>query len=358
LRHAFTRGLMRSAARLTYEQVQAAKNGKPGDLARPLMASAIEPLFGAFASLMKAREKRGVLDLNVPERKVMLNDQGQVLGIEPRPQLDSHRLIEEFMIAANVAAAETLERMHLPCMYRVHAEPTADKLEALREFLGSMNLHLARGQHLEPAHFNQILARVKDTANEVLVNQVVLRSQAQALYSPENVGHFGLALKRYAHFTSPIRRYSDLLVHRALIKGLKAGPGGLDSHEVEGFAATAEHISATERRAAAAERDAVDRYTALFLADRVGALFTGRIGGVTRFGLFVSLDDTGADGLVTAASLPGDYYVHDERSHSLIGRRTRKSYRLGDPVTVRLLEAVPVTGGLLFEIVKHTGAKR
>lgn len=358
LRHAFTRGLMRSVARLTYEQVEEAHQGKPGDIAGPLMDSVIAPLFGAFACLLKAREKRGVLDLNVPERKVMLSPEGKMLGIEPRAQLASHRLIEEFMIAANVAAAETLEKMHLPCMYRVHAEPAQDKLEALREFLASMTLNLAKGQHLQPSHFNQILAKVKDTPNEELVNQVVLRSQAQAVYAPENIGHFGLNLRRYAHFTSPIRRYADLLVHRALIKGLQAGPGGLTAEEMEAMISVAEHISATERRAAAAERDAIDRYTALFLADRVGALFQGRIGGVTRFGLFVTLADTGADGLVMASSLPGDYYVHDERSHSLIGRRTRKRYRLGDAVTVRLLEAVPVTGGLLFEIVKHSPSGR
>ncbi len=358
LRHAFTRGLMRSAARLTYEQVEAAHKGNPGDAVKHLMARSIEPLFAAFACLMKARERRGVLDLNVTERKVLLDQEGQVTGIVPRQQLDSHRLIEEFMIAANVAAAETLEKMHLPCMYRVHAEPAQDKLESLREFLSSMSLNLAKGQHLTPAHFNQILAKVKGTPNEELVNQVVLRSQAQAIYAPENVGHFGLNLRRYAHFTSPIRRYADLLVHRALIKGLKAGGGALQPDEMENFAATAEHISGTERRAAAAERDAIDRYTALFLSDRVGALFEGRIGGVTRFGLFVTLADTGADGLVMASSLPGDYYVHDERSHSLIGRRTRKTYRLGDPVTVRLMEAVPVTGGLRFEIVKHSGPKR
>ncbi|CAA6605338.1 Ribonuclease R [Rhodospirillaceae bacterium LM-1] len=358
LRHAFTRGLMRSAARLTYEQVEAAHKGNPGDAIKPLMARSIEPLFGAFACLMKARERRGVLDLNVTERKVLLDNEGRVTGIVPRQQLDSHRLIEEFMIAANVAVAETLEKMHLPCMYRVHAEPAQDKLESLREFLSSMSLNLAKGQHLTPAHFNQILAKVKGTPNEELVNQVVLRSQAQAIYAPENVGHFGLNLRRYAHFTSPIRRYADLLVHRALIKGLKAGGGALQPDEMENFAATAEHISGTERRAAAAERDAIDRYTALFLSDRVGALFEGRIGGVTRFGLFVTLADTGADGLVMASSLPGDYYVHDERSHSLIGRRTRKAYRLGDPVTVRLMEAVPVTGGLRFEIVKHSGPKR
>jgi ribonuclease R len=357
LKHAFTRGLMRSVARLTYEQVEAAHQGKPDATTEPLMANVIQPLFGAFESFLKAREKRGVLDLNVPERKVKLDAAGKVVGIEPRLQLASHRLIEEFMIAANVAAAETLEKMHLPCMYRVHGEPAMDKLESLREFLSSMSLNLAKGQHLEPAHFNQILQKVKDTPNEVLVNQVVLRSQAQALYAPENVGHFGLNLKRYAHFTSPIRRYADLLVHRALIKGLHAGGGALEPLEIEDFAATGEHISDTERRAAAAERDAIDRYTALFLADRVGALFEGRIGGVTRFGLFVTLDDTGADGLVMASSLPGDYYVHDEKSHSLVGRRTRKSYRLGDPVTVRLMEAVPVTGGLRFEIVKHKPSK-
>jgi ribonuclease R len=357
LRHAFTRGLMRSAARLTYEQVEAARLGQSDETTGPLLEGVIKPLFGAYESFLKAREKRGVLELSVPERKVKLDKAGKVLGIEPRAQLESHRLIEEFMIAANVAAAETLERMHLPCMYRVHGEPAVDKLEALRDFLGSMNLNLAKGQHLEPRHFNQILAKVKGTPNEVLVNQVVLRSQAQAVYAPENIGHFGLNLRRYAHFTSPIRRYADLLVHRALIKGLKAGKGALQPEEIEAFAGTAEHISSTERRAAAAERDAVDRYVALFLSDRVGALFEGRIGGVARFGLFVTLNDSGADGLVPASSLGGDYYVHDEKSHALIGRRTRKSFRLGDPVTVRLVEAVPVTGGLQFEIVKHQGTK-
>lgn len=358
LRHAFTRGLMRSAARLTYEEVEAARLGHANDKTGPLLESVIKPLFGALESFLKAREKRGVLDLNVPERKVKLDPAGKVVAIEPRLQLHSHRLIEEFMIAANVAAAETLEKMHLPCMYRVHAEPAMDKLESLREFLQSMHLNLAKGQHLEPRHFNQILAKVKGTANEELVNQVVLRSQAQALYAPENVGHFGLNLRRYAHFTSPIRRYADLLVHRALIKGLHAGKGGLEAQEIENFANIGEHISETERRAAAAERDAIDRYTALFLSDRVGALFEGRISGVARFGLFVSLNDTGADGLVMASSLPGDYYVHDEKSHALIGRRTRKSYRLGDAVTVRLVEAVPVTGGLRFEITKHKPAGR
>jgi ribonuclease R len=303
LSHRFARGLMLSTARLTYEQVQRAYDGAPDpDLPAPPRA-VIDPLYGAFQSLARAREARGTLDLDLVERKVMVDAAGAVTGIEPRARLDSHRLIEEFMILANVCAAETLEAAGQPCMYRIHDAPSQEKLEALRGFLDGLAIRFPKGQVVKPANFMTVLKRVADTPNQTLVNEVVLRSQAQAAYSPDNIGHFGLALRRYAHFTSPIRRYADLLVHRALIKALGVGPDGLPNGlAAPAFAQIGTHISATERRAAQAEREVVDRYTAAFLAAHVGASFTGRISGVTRFGLFVKLTETGADGLVLLSS--------------------------------------------------------
>ncbi|MBV9521872.1 MAG: ribonuclease R [Alphaproteobacteria bacterium] len=358
-RHRFERGLMRSAARLTYEEVQAARDGYPDARTTPLLASVIEPLYGAYAALETARRQRGTLDLDLPERRVVLGRDGGVLRIEKRQRLDSHRLIEEFMIAANVAAAETLEKMRQPCMYRIHDAPDPAKLDALRDFLGGLEdsgLHLARGQVVKPRHFTQLLHRAAGTPYAPLINELVLRSQAQAAYSPENIGHFGLALRRYAHFTSPIRRYADLLVHRALVAGHNAagtpfGEGGLPAIEHASFQELGDRISKTERRAAAAERSAVDRYTAAFLADRVGATFHGRINGVTRFGLFVTLDDSGADGLVPMRSLPDDFYVHDEAQHRLVGRRRGRVFRLGDSLTVRLETADGVTGSLTLSLL-------
>ncbi|HXA72478.1 MAG TPA: ribonuclease R [Stellaceae bacterium] len=353
--HRFVRGLMRSAARLTYEQVQRARDGNPDETTRPLLEPVIAPLYGVFQLLDRARRKRGALDLDLPERKVVLGEDGRVLRIEPRARLDSHKLIEELMILANVAAAETLERLRQPCMYRVHDAPDPAKLEALREFLrgiGIPGLTLAKGQVVRPQHFNEVLRRAADTPYAPLIHQLVLRSQAQAVYSPQNLGHFGLALRRYAHFTSPIRRYSDVLVHRALIAGLRLGEGGLPSVEPELFAETAAHISDTERRAAAAERDALSRYATLYLSDRVGAEFEGRVNGVTRAGLFVTLSETGADGLLPMRSLGDDFYVHDEARHRLVGRRWGRSFTMGDPVRVRLAEANAVTGSLLLALVE------
>jgi ribonuclease R len=351
-RHRFVRGLMRSAARLTYEQVQAARDGFPDEPTGPLREPVIAPLYGGFAALQRARERRGTLDLDLPERRVVLGRDGMVAAIEPRPRLDSHRLIEEYMIAANVAAAETLEARRQPAMYRVHDAPDPAKIEALRTFLATLGLRLARGQAIRPATFTRLLAEAARTPHAAMVNELVLRSQSQAVYSSENLGHFGLALTRYAHFTSPIRRYADLLVHRGLIAGLGLGDDGLPPGPDAEFPAIGAHISSTERRAAAAERDAVDRFTAAFLAERVGELFAGRITGVTRFGLFVALDETGADGLVPVSSLPADFYGHDEAGHALVGRRWGRSWRLGERVTVRLVEAQPLTGGLLFHIVE------
>jgi ribonuclease R len=244
-------------------------------------------------------------------------------------------------------------------MYRIHDQPGPDKLESLREFLGTIGLKLPRGQVIRAAQFNHILERAERTPYARLVHEVVLRSQAQAQYGPDNIGHFGLSLRRYAHFTSPIRRYADLLVHRALIAGARLGAGALPK-EPGDFAALGAHLSATERRAATAERDAVDRFTAAFLAAKVGAEFPGRINGVTRFGLFVTLDDSGGDGLVPIRSLPEDYYVHDEARHQLVGRTNHLVYRLGDAVTARLVEADPITGSLILQLVsdaerKHNG---
>jgi ribonuclease R len=345
LSHKFGRGLMRSHARKTYEQVQVEHDTKPQNH---------ENLYAAFAALKAARDARGTLDLDLPERKVELTPDGQVAKISPRPRLDSHRLIEEFMILANVCAAEEIEHLHLPCMYRLHAPPSPEKLDNLRNFLATLDISLKPSDQLHPRDLDQVLKLVAGTDRAMLVNETVLRSQSQAEYGPDNIGHFGLALTKYAHFTSPIRRYADLLVHRALITGLKLGKDGLAAEDIASFQDTAEKITATERRATLAERDSTDRYLALYLQHRVGELFEARISGVTKFGLFVTLPEIGASGFAPMASLPDDYWVHDEASQSLIGKRTRLSFQLAQSVDVRLAEARPVTGGLLFQVL--TGA--
>ncbi|MEQ8504467.1 MAG: ribonuclease R [Rhodospirillales bacterium] len=349
-RHRFERALMRSAARLTYEQVQAAHDGQVDDTTDVLVKDVITPLYGAYAALSRNRQTRGVLDLDMPERKVIIGDAGEVAEIAQRERLDSHKLIEEFMITANVAAAETLEKKSLPCMYRIHDQPSPTKIDALGEALSTINLSLAKGQVMQPRSFNQILSKARGGPFERMVQELVLRSQAQAEYSPDNIGHFGLALRRYCHFTSPIRRYSDLLVHRALILAGKMGDGGLPADHKD-FAEMGQHLSFTERRAAAAERGAIDRFVTQFLADRVGATFQGRINGVTRFGLFITLNDTGADGLIPIRSLPDDYYIHDEAHNRLRGRSNGKTYVLGAQVEVMLVEARPLTGGMIFELL-------
>jgi ribonuclease R len=337
---------MRSAARLTYEQVQQAQD-RNDDLGLPL-----PHLYAAFRALLAARTERGTLDLDLPERKIVLDDSGRVLSVAPRPRLDSHRLIEEFMVLANVAAAEELERRHRPCLYRVHAPPSDEKLAALRIFLSSLGISLPPGDQVHPRDLDRVLRQVAGTPEAPLVNEVMLRSQSQAAYSPDNIGHFGLALTRYAHFTSPIRRYADLLVHRALILGLRFGSDGLTDAEAANFPDTAEHITATERRAQVAERDAIDRYLAAYMADKVGAHFAARISGVTRFGLFVTVTDNGASGIVPVSTLPDDFWQHDEGEQTLTGRRTRMVFRLAQDVEVRLAEASPVTGGIVFHILQ------
>jgi len=396
----FGRGLMRSAARLTYEEVQRAHDALGQAVGGPAGASQggggqgvgghdagdpgagdvshlpLTPLYAAFRALLAAREARGTLDLDLAERQVKLDAVGHVTAVLPRPRLDSHRLIEEFMVLANVAAAEELERRHQPAMYRVHAPPSEEKLAGLRAFLGGMGISLPPGNQLHPRDLDRVLRRVAGTDAALLVNEVMLRSQSQAAYSADNIGHFGLALPRYVHFTSPIRRYADLLVHRGLIAGLglgtgdvgtgdvgagdvgagdvgagDVGAGGRSAEAAARFPAMAEHITATERRAQLAEREAIDRYLAAFMADKVGAHFAARISGVTRFGIFVALAESGASGLLPMSALPDDYWQHDETTQTLTGRHTRQVFRLAQPIEVRLAEASQLTGGLVFQYV-------
>ena len=347
----FRRGLMRSRARLTYEQVQAARDGKPDDVTQPLLEPVITPLYGAFDALLRNRQARGTLDLDIPEKQVLVNEQGEVTGIEARDRLDAHRLIEEFMICANVAAAQRLEERNSRCMYRVHESPDPDKIDSLRETLKTFGVDIAKDRIGHPSSFQRILERVRGEPEAPMVNELILRSQSQAYYAPDNLGHFGLALDRYAHFTSPIRRYADLIVHRALISALGLGDDGLSKNQAEKLNQVAEHISMTERRAQSAEYDAIDRYTAAYLREKTGAHFRGRINGVTRFGLFVTLTDTGADGLVPITTLePEDWYAHDPKHHCLIGNRWGRVYSLGDKVWTTLTEADPTTGGITLKI--------
>jgi ribonuclease R len=358
LSQSFHRVMMRSAAKLSYPQVQAAMDYGPDERTASLHAAVLLPLYEAYAALKIARDKRRPLDLDLPERKIILDEAGAVKSILIPERLDSHRLIEEFMILANVAAAETLEAKKQAFIYRVHDEPSLEKVNNLAEFLASISIKLSKGEVLRAAQFNGILARVRGTDNEHLVNEVVLRTQAQAEYSAENYGHFGLNLRRYAHFTSPIRRYADLIVHRALITALHLGSDGLGLITNNELAEVAAKISAAERRAMAAERETSERLIAAHLASQIGATFQGRISGATSAGLFVRLDETGADGFIPAAILGDDYFRHDPARHALIGAHTGQIHRLGDIVTVRLVEAAPLAGALRFELVSESAPLR
>ncbi|MBZ9882372.1 ribonuclease R [Mesorhizobium sp. CA10] len=351
LRHSFHRVMMKSAAKLAYPQAQAAIDGAPDDKTRPILDSALKPLWDAYAVLRRGRQSRQPLELDLPERKILLKPDGTVDRVVVPERLDAHKLIEEFMIQANVAAAETLEGKKEPLVYRIHDAPSLAKQESLREFLATLSLSLARGAQMRPSQFNGILERVRGADNEALVNEVVLRSQSQAEYSPKNIGHFGLNLRRYAHFTSPIRRYADLIVHRGLIAALGLGPGGLAQQEADRLEEVAALISATERRAMAAERDTVDRLIAAYLAERVNDTFDARISGVTKAGLFVQLPQYGADGFIPVSTLGGDYYIYDETARSLFGERTGKGYQLADRVEARLVEVAPMAGAMRFEML-------
>lgn len=350
-RHKFVRGLMRSHARLTYKQVQAMRDGQAdaGDL-----VDRVSCLYDAFLVLEAERKNRGALDLDLPERQILIDDDGHMTGVKMRERLDSHKLIEEFMVLANVAAARALEAKKAPCVYRVHEPPGLDKLDSARDFVESFGLSLPKGQSPKPKQLNMLLHKASETPYSHLISEVILRCQSQAVYSDDNKGHYGLALPKYAHFTSPIRRYADLIVHRSLIMAYGLGEGGLADYETAELSQICDHISSTERASMGAERRAVDRFTAVYLSEKVGAEFNGRITGVTRFGLFVMMSDNGADGLVPIESLPGnDYYVHDEKAHALVGRKTGIVFRLGADVTVRLKESNGLTGSVRLELSGH-----
>jgi len=350
LSHRFTRAIMRSAAKLAYEDAQAAIDGKGSPKARDLLEPALKPLWDAYAALSRGREKRNPLELDLPEKRVVLDDKGNVTGVIVPPRLDAHRLIEEFMIQANVAAAEQLIKARTPLLFRVHEEPSQEKLRALADFLKTVQISFALGEVVRSSHFNRVLEAAAGTPHERLVHEVVLRSQAQAVYSPDNAGHFGLSLANYAHFTSPIRRYADLIVHRALITALKLGSDGLSPQDISDLKETAELISAAERRAMIAERETVDRLIAAHLSTKLGTTFRARISGVVGAGLFVTLDDTGADGFVPVSTLGRSFYVLDDIRHALVSSETGETYQLGDTVDVKLAEVAPVRGGLRFEM--------
>lgn len=346
-KHQFTRALIKSKARLTYPEVEEAiKNRTP----IPHLITELTALKNVYELLLKQRKKRGVIEIDVPEQQVELNKEGKITSIHPRENLSSMQLIEELMILANVSAAETLEQYRIPVMYRVHDRPSEEKLKTLNSFLKSIKvLKKPLSENALPSDFNNILIKTRTNENSFAINEFVLRSQSQACYSPENIGHFGLSLLRYAHFTSPIRRYADLMVHRALISTLKLGDGGLTKEDISNFEETARHISQTERQASSAEQDAIDRYIASYLKNKENKKFKVRISSITSFGIFVRLESFGADGFIPMRFLGGDYYDFDEKSQTLIGRSTGKKYQVGDKLDAILKEVSPLTGGLLFK---------
>lgn len=353
--HRFTRGLMKSPAALSYNQAQAAIDGAPDDVTEPILETALKPLWAAYAAAKIAREKRQPLHLDLPERQIVLSDEGTVSSVAFRDRFDAHKLVEEFMILANVCAAETLEKAEADFIYRVHEEPNVDKMEALHETVQSVGMVLAKGQRLETAQLNKLLDQAAGGEHAELINMIVLRSMTQAYYGPQNMGHFGLHLQRYAHFTSPIRRYADLIVHRALIKAHGWGDDGMTPAEAENLEDTAEHISKTERRSMLAERDTTDRYLSAFLSEEVGSSFAGVVSGVARFGIFVKLDDTGADGLIPVSRLGHEYFNYAEDHRTLTGEHSGRVLRSGLRAKVKLVEADALTGGLLFELLEVDG---
>ncbi len=356
--HRFMRAIMRSAGALSYEEAQAAIDGRPTDRAKQLLESVLKPLWAAYAALSEARARRAPLELDLPERKVEIAKDGSVAGIRTKERFDAHKLIEELMIQANVCAAEELEKQKTPLLYRVHDAPSDAKIAALAEFLKTLDIKWPLGERTQTHRFNRILTDFEETEHSEAISEIVLRTQSQAIYSPDNIGHFGLNLQKYAHFTSPIRRYSDLIVHRALIKSLKFGPDGLAEKQAAQLDEISDHLVRTERRSMAAEREATDRYLALFLADRVGAEFEGRITGVTASGLFVRLNETGADGFCPASRISHEYWRFSEAAQALVGEQSGKRYELGQSVVVRLSEVTPLEGGLLLEMISDPKPRR
>ncbi|WP_116089970.1 ribonuclease R [Sphingomonas crusticola] len=351
----FTRAVIRVAANIAYEDAQAAVDADSG----PLLEEALKPLWACWAALARARDKRAPLDLDLPERRVVLDEKGRILSVAPRERLDAHRLIEDYMIAANVAAAKALEAKKAPVMYRIHEPPSREKLVALKEYLDTFAISFALGQVIKPNTFNQLLERVGERDERPQIMEQVLRTQTQAYYGPANAGHFGLALGSYAHFTSPIRRYADLLVHRALVGAYNLAPAvketRLPAEDEDAFVRIGEAISAAERRAMEAERETVDRYVAAYLSTRVGDLVHTRITGVQPFGFFATVEGLGGDGLVPVSTLGREYFRYDEASQALEGEQSGTRYTSGMKLKLRLAEANPISGALRFEVENADG---
>ena len=347
--HCFHRGIMRSNARLTYAQAQELHKNNYIDQS-PMVNEAIQNIFGAYTSIKKARENRAPLNIELPERKVHIDEKGNVSNITIKERFDAHKLVEEFMIQANVAAAESLAEKNIATLSRLHEAPKNEKLKGLADYLSVLDLKLSLGERTTTQKLNKLLKKAEIKGLSESVSMAVLRSQSQAVYDAELKGHFGLNLTHYTHFTSPIRRYSDLLVHRALINAFDLGKDGSTKSEISRLKETAEHISNTERRAMAAERDSKDRYIATYLEKQVGVIFNARITGVTKFGLFITLNETGADGLIPCRSLGREYFILDEKRKSLIGSDSGDTYKFGRQIKAKLIEATPVTGGLVFEM--------
>lgn len=355
----FARAIARISANIPYEDAQAAIDGT---LDHPMLESALKPLWTCWALLKKARDSRNPLGIDMPERRIALDDKGRVIGVAVRAHLDAHQVIEDFMIAANVAAAKALEGKKSPLIYRVHEPPAREKLVALKDYLKTFDIEFTLGQVIRPSTFNAIIAKVRDS-DEILpqIMEAVLRSQTQAYYTPQNAGHFGLALGSYAHFTSPIRRYADLIVHRALVsayelempapkdKAIKSVTG-LSSKDFERLDVTSEMISRAERRAMEAERETVDRYVAAYLAAQIGEIIDARITGVQNFGFFATVESIGGDGLVPVSTLGAERFNYDEASQTLTGEESGDEYRPGMRLKLRLAEANPVSGALRFEL--------
>jgi len=346
----FTRAKIRVAANIAYEDAQGAIDGTPGLVDAEIIEGALKPLWSCWAALFAAREKRQPLDLDLPERRVMLDEKGRILSVAPRERLDAHRLVEDYMIAANVAAAKALEAKKAPVMYRIHEGPGREKLVALKDYLATFDIEFALGQVVRPQTFNHILERIGDHDARPEIMEQVLRTQMQARYGPQNLGHFGLALGSYAHFTSPIRRYADLVVHRSLVRSYRLGEGAMSDGAAAGMETLGEHISMLERRAMEAERETIDRYVAAFLSDRVGQLLACRISGVQPFGFFATVEGLGGDGLVPAAILGNEYFRYDEAAKALVGDDTGETFRQGQKLELKLVEANPVSGALRFEL--------
>src|SRR5438270_6976753 len=363
----FTRAKVCIRANIAYEDAQAAIDAAgqervevssptcsmpeiEGRVPRELVEKALKPLWACWRALFAARQKRDPLELDMPERRVVLDEKGRILSVAPRDRLDAHRLVEDYMIAANVAAARALEAKKSPVMYRVHEPPSREKLVALKDYLATFGIEFALGQVIKPGTFNRIIERVGEAEGRDEIMEQILRTQMQARYGPERLGHFGLALATYAHFTSPIRRYADLLVHRALVSAYRLGEGGLPPGEDEKFEQIGQQISMLERRAMEAERETVDRYVAAFLADQVGQWVECRITGVQPFGFFATVEDLGGDGLLFAKDLGQEYFRYDEAARTLVGEETGETYRVGQRLRLRLADANPVSGSLRFEL--------